>query len=258
MGPEPDGTWRELSEQTLTTFQVRNVDRVAIEQYGMNSLVLMENAALGCVRRIARRHATPGLAVILCGSGNNGGDGLVIARHLDSLGWRCSVALHGPEHKLTPDNRANLEILKKSIAIFPEPRLNLGVFDAGKPPGPDGPAEPVTWLRLHSENPDGGTCIVIDAMLGTAAHGEPRSPYREWIAAANEMSGERIAIDIPTGVDAESGEHGECYFAADTTLTFVAKKPAMSNPKKQHLFGEIEVLPIGTPSGLNRQILAEL
>ncbi|MEM8735661.1 MAG: NAD(P)H-hydrate epimerase, partial [Planctomycetota bacterium] len=77
------------------------------------------------------------------------------------------------------------------------------------------------------------------------------------ITIANSIQGNRIAIDIPTGIDAETGEHSDCYFEADLTLTFVARKPAMPVENTRHLFGEIEVLPIGTPSGLNSQILAD-
>ncbi len=91
---ETSTVWNELARRILTVQQIRDVDRVAIEQYGMSSLVLMENAAQGCVHWLRGKFPTPSSAVVLCGRGNNGGDGLAIARHLrvhvGSVASQCS------------------------------------------------------------------------------------------------------------------------------------------------------------------------
>ena len=99
--------------------------------------------------------------------------------------------------------------------------------------------------------------LVIDAMLGTGAKGDPRPPLDGWIRLANASPAYRLAIDIPTGVDAESGRLGQPTFSADATLTFVARKPAMVAPRAADVFGELAVLPIGLPEPLLRKILGE-
>ena len=236
--------WQRLSSLALTTEQVRAVDRLAVDQYGMHSLVLMENAALGCVQWLRKRfeneqpESAPPRTVILCGSGNNGGDGLVIARHLRCWGWPCTVFLLGPPEKLTTDTRTNAEILL-----------------AGNPAG-------VTWwgagaARNQLHHALAQADVLIDAMLGTGATGHPRSPLDEWIEAANATTAFRVAIDIPTGADASSGECGTPTFAAAATLTFVALKPAMQSAQAEQVFGEIDVLPIGIPEPLIRAVLAD-
>ncbi len=90
--------------------------------------------------------------------------------------------------------------------------------------------------------------VIIDAMLGTGANGEPKAPLSHWIQLANATCATRIAIDIPTGWDASTGERSANTFAASATLTFVARKPAMAEPSAANLLGELAVIPIGIPA----------
>jgi NAD(P)H-hydrate epimerase len=228
---------QQLAERVLTIAQARTVDRQAIEQYHMNSLVLMENAGLGCVHWLRSKFSgRKPKTLILCGSGNNGGDGVVIARHLRVLGWPCVVVMRGPLEKLSADARANVEIL-----IENEP-------------------EGVLWWdsaqsdRLRAEL--SSSELILDAMLGTGATGNPRPPFDGWIEAANLSEALRVAIDVPSGVNADTGAEGNPRFWADATLTFVAKKPAMAQVEFASIFGELQVLPIGLPEQLIRALLA--
>lgn len=233
--------WKQLAERFLTVAQIREVDRVAVERYQMNSLVLMENAALGCTRWLEARFPDGGQAVVLCGRGNNGGDGLAIARHLRVLGWTCRIALSGPLEKMSADARANLEILMAGGG------RDLIVWDDQQPEA-----------AHHKTVQDwiGSATVILDAMLGTGATGEPKAPLSHWIHLANASRAQRVAIDIPTGWDATTGQSSESTFKADATLTFVARKPAMAQHAAAQLLGEIVVLPIGIPEELIEELLA--
>ena len=230
--------WNRLRLRTLTVEQSRAVDRLAIETYGMHSLVLMENAALGCAEWLVQRCVTPQVTSILCGRGNNGGDGLAIARQLANRGWPCQVILLGPIVKLSSDARANLEILTaagggKLIEIL------------------EGALSPATRNRLSQ------SAVVIDALLGTGAGGAPRAPLDQWLREANQCQALRVAIDVPTGVNAETGETAAVHFHAAATLTFVSKKPAMVLPNAEHVFGQVCVLPIGIPVQMMHEIVTK-
>lgn len=232
-----------LMQRVLSVAQIREIDRVAIERFHMHSLVLMENAAIGCVRWLAERVSQSAEVVVLCGRGNNGGDGLAIARHLRVLGYTCRVVVLGPVEKMSADARANLEILvaggSRDLLLWndaPESDQRL-----------ESQLQLEHWLATAS--------VVIDAMLGTGATGEPRDPLPSWINAANQKSATRIAIDVPTGWNATTGDSATAVFKADATLTFVARKPAMASTDSSRILGEIVVVPIGIPVELIEELL---
>ncbi len=232
--------WQRLSRRVLSVEQVRRIDHQATADYGMHSLVLMENAALNCVRWLESRFADRPQAphsVVLCGSGNNGGDGAAIARHLGVLGWPCVVYMLGPLDKLSPDAAANANILSKA-------------------------GDRLLWWQASYQSSLRDDLaraeLIVDAMLGTGATGNPRPPFDDWIVEANASQAYRVAIDMPTGVDASSGRRGRPSFAADATLSFVARKPGMSHDDASDVFGEIHVLPIGIPASQLQAVLDEL
>lgn len=254
--------WERLRDRTLSVAAIRQVDRTAVEQFHIHSLVLMENASSACARWLAER-STPRAtslpesmpatgsgnfaevptaarrAVILCGRGNNGGDGLAIARHLRSFDWQCEVILLGPIEQLSSDARANWQILTA--------RSSCGctvVTDAAS-------QDEETARLIESAD------VIIDAMLGTGASGSPRAPLDRWIELANRAAAERIAIDIPTGLDAETGSVAPRTFRADVTLSFVARKPGFRDPTAQSFLGEVNVMPIGIPVELIDELLAQ-
>lgn len=227
--------WQRLSSSVLNTSQVRLIDQIAIDRYGMHPLVLMENAALGCVDWIRARFSEPIKTVVLCGPGNNGGDGLAITRHLRCHGWDCQAFIPGPLEKFSSDTSHQANILQSGQGRG----LNIVA-----PKDWNGVADTIQSAHL-----------ILDAMLGTGARGNPRSPMAEWIQAANKASAFKLAIDIPTGVNADSGQLSDPTFRASATLTFVALKPSMLDQLAAQIYGQIAVLPIGIPDQFIEELL---
>jgi hydroxyethylthiazole kinase-like uncharacterized protein yjeF len=198
--------------------QQRSLDEWAIEQLGMPGLDLMERAGSGLAEVCTR--TTSGPIVVVCGGGNNGGDGLVAARLLREQGRETSVLLLGEPDQLRGDARANLERL------------------AGAPP------EPFESSRL-----EGAACIV-DAILGTGFVGVPRDPAAGAITAINAARAAGavvVACDVPSGVDASTGEASEPAVAAERTVTFHAAKPGLWIAPGKRYAGIVTVVDIGIP-----------
>ncbi len=215
---------------TLTRAQLREVDRLAIERFGMSGLVLMENAGRG-VADVLCGLDPRGPIVICCGKGNNGGDGFVIARHLDLRGLSVRVLLFANPAELTGDAAANYHILKTCGAA-------IETFTV-----------PVDAERLSQRLRDADW--IVDALLGTGATGEPRSPYAEAIAAINASGKPVVAVDLPSGLDCDTGAAARNAVRAAHTCTFVAAKPGFFVPTAKPYVGQLHVLDIGAP----RQIL---
>lgn len=215
----------------LSCQQCRQFDRIAIEEYGVPGIVLMENAGAGCGRAI-NDHAMQRPVIVLCGAGNNGGDGFVIARHLRNRNVDVVVLLAADSVKIAGDAKTNFEILKKmdTSIVQADPGWQVSDFQAV-----------ITKVADHP--------LIIDAMLGTGAAGALRKPYAAAIEAANESVGFKIAIDIPTGLDGDSGET-ELAFKADVTCTFIARKTGFENPAAQEWLGKVEVIDIGAPHAI--------
>ena len=209
--------------RALNRAQVREVDRRAIEHYGMSGLVLMENAGRGCVD-ILMSLGCHGPVVIVCGKGNNAGDGFVMARHLDLRGVPVKVLL-APPVSLRGDAAANLEIISKS---------GLSIVDLS----PDCPPR-----RLDSEF--AGAEWIVDALLGTGSTGAPRPPLDLAIRRMNASPARHLAIDLPSGLDCDTGIPAKPTFRADHTCTFVAEKVGFSNPLAAPFLGQVHVLDIG-------------
>jgi NAD(P)H-hydrate epimerase len=238
-------SWERLRERTLSVAAVREVDRIAMEEFHMNSLVLMENAALSCVDWLTQRFSQNTRALFLCGRGNNGGDGLAIVRHLRLYGWQCRVLVSGPVHALSPDARVNWQILTarghRDCCVVGDP----ATAGAGVTPAVD-----IAQLLVDAD-------VIVDAMLGSGASGVPRAPFDKWIQMANAAPGVRVAIDIPAGVDAETGMVAPIAFRAAATLTFIARKPGFRQPAAQANLGEVSVMSIGIPNELVDELLPQ-
>ncbi len=223
-------------EPLLDAETMRGTDRWAISERGVPGLELMENAG-AAVTRVAERMAPDGPVMILCGKGNNGGDGLVVARMLRDGGREVKVVCVAAPEELAGDARANLERLPG-----PAP-LDL-----------DG----VPWTE-HNGSPRAGAAgvddllgapaLVVDALLGTGFQGEPRGEVARAIGALAGAGTRVLSIDVPSGVDASTGEVAATAVQASVTVTFHAAKPGLwIHPGKAHA-GTVEVADIGIPRG---------
>jgi len=198
--------------------EMRAVDAWAIEEQGVPSLDLMERAGAGLARVVAEA-AAPGPVRIVVGKGNNGGDGLVTARLLREDGQEVDVLSTAPLEELRGDARANLACLPGSA---PEP------FD------PE---------RLD------GSGVIVDALLGTGFEGVAREPAASAIAAINAVGAPVVACDVPSGVNASTGEIEAEAVSALATATFHGSKLGLHvEPGKSHA-GAVEVVDIGVPRG---------
>ena len=210
----------------LTREEVRRVDKIAIRQFGMTGLVLMENAGRGCADAICEL-GIAGPVLICCGKGNNGGDGLVIARHLALRGHTPHVLLGCEATQLQGDAAANFLILQRTST---EIRF-VGSDCVAK--------ASVAWFDRAD--------WIVDAMLGTGARGEPRFPIDEMIRRANASPARKLAIDLPSGLDCDSGQQSQMTFRADHTCTLVAQKQGFRTASAKPYLGHVRVLDIGVP-----------
>ena len=209
-------------EPLLDAPQMRAVDRWAIEQRGIPSLDLMERAGQG-VARVVEELAPDGSVVVVCGKGNNGGDGFVVARLLREAAREVAVVCLAAGEELSPDARANLERLPG----MPPLRLADGVASEA-------------IAQAH---------VIVDALLGTGFSGVAHGAVAEAIAAIEAAPGLVVSVDVPSGVDASSGVVAGPAITAAKTVTFQAAKPGLwIYPGKGHA-GGIDVLDIGIPRG---------
>jgi hydroxyethylthiazole kinase-like uncharacterized protein yjeF len=200
--------------------QQRALDEWAIGERGTAGLELMERAGDGLAELVLAEVPT-GRVVVVCGKGNNGGDGLVCARRLRELGREVEVVLLSDPAELRGDAQTNLERLP------------------GDPPSGFSPGGLA------------GAAGIVDAILGTGSSGQPREPAAGAIAAINRAGPDCpvIACDVPSGVDASTGEVAGEAVRAQATATFHAAKPGLwIAPGKDHA-GEVRVIDIGIPPG---------
>ena len=217
----------------LSREQVRQVDRRAIDDYGMSGLVLMENAGRG-VAETMLTIGVDGLVVVCCGKGNNGGDGFVVARHLDNRGRPVQVLLFADPAELHGDAAANFRIVEKAGIAYDVV-------------GRDSTVEQLLPHLLAAD-------WIVDALLGTGATGDPQPPYDVAIQAINRAARKVIAIDLPSGLDCDTGAAARDTIVADRTCTFVAVKPGFLAPGADRFTGRVHVIDIGVPRKLVHEI----
>jgi len=218
----------------VTRAQAQEVDRRANEEYGISGLVLMENAGRGTADVLCRL-GIGGRVVICCGKGNNAGDGFVIARHLDLRGYQVEVLLWSEPRDLVGDAAVNYQIIHKA-------GLPVEVLA--------GSHDPVRLAQRLA-----GADWVVDALLGTGARGAPRPPLDTVIDTLNAASVRRLAVDLPSGLDCDSGQAATRTVRADHTCTFVALKAGFLAPSAARYLGTVHVLDIGAPRRLVAEIL---
>ena len=220
--------------------EMKAIDRTAIEEYGIPGVVLMENAGVGTVRLIEKYYApTSGsFALIFIGPGNNGGDGLVIGRHLHQLGCEPIFFFLLNPDKLTGDAAINLTIVKKL-------RLPFHVIDS------ENRVKTIPVLFKQIESRGKPCCAIIDAIFGTGLVRQIDGHFRDAIELINNSDFSKnipvIAVDTPSGLDSNTGELHGIAVKATMTATYGCAKPGQIMQGSSALTGKLEVVDIGIP-----------
>ncbi len=206
--------------KTLTAAAMREADRRCIEELGIPGAVLMNNAGAAVFRELTR-----GPVGIVCGKGNNGGDGYVVARLALLAGYDPRVVLIAEPDRITGD-----------AALFLHAYQRLGGKVVVAP-------EDVSAAKAVA---DLSTCaVLVDALLGTGVKGMVQGPLRAAIEAWPEVY--TIAVDLPSGLHADTGECCGCCIKADVTVTFQFAKQGFLNPAAKEYLGRLVVADIGIP-----------
>jgi len=208
--------------EAITSREMRALELNA-EYFGVSRLQLMENAGHNVALEVASRFKPEKSVAIFCGLGGNGGDGFVVARHLSSMGFKVAVILAGKAKEITDnaalENWKALQFLQETIPIHE-------VYDSTLIP------------EITAE-------IVIDALLGTGTKGKLKPPILQIVQKINTKNAFRVAVDIPTGIDADTGDVLGEAVRANLTITFHRTKKGFENAK-EHV-GELTVKDIGLP-----------
>jgi NAD(P)H-hydrate epimerase len=222
----------------LSRTEVREIDRRAADEYGMPGVVLMENAGRGVAELLLRLNHKEQPIHILCGPGNNGGDGFVLARHLHNAGtdvrvWLFAAATPtGP--KLAADAAMNYGVWTKAMG-------NCTLFDTTTPTCLD---------QTHRQLLMNERGWLVDALFGTGLTRPLAEPYATLVAWLNASGRPLLALDIPSGMDADTGQPHGPTIRAKHTATFVAIKQGFRHAEAWPWIGKCHVIDIGVPRRL--------
>lgn len=204
--------------QIISSDDARRLDKIAVKKFSIPSIVLMENAGKNTAEIILKEFH-PRQVAIFCGGGNNGGDGFVIARHLSNHGVKVKVFTVQEISKYSGDALINLNIIQK-IKI------------------------PVTYLsaqKIKIPKVD----LIVDALLGTGTKGKIREPYKKIIQKINSAKIPVVSVDIPSGIDADTGKKQGIAVKSNLTVTMVAIKKGLRIHDGRKCAGKIIVTDIG-------------
>ncbi len=205
-------------EYVLSASEMKDCDKAAIEKYGIASMVLMERAALETARVITGKYGKDIYAGIVAGGGNNGGDGIAIARILSEEGIRSEINLVGDERKLTAETRAQLETARR-----------LGI--------------PINHGLAHTAYD-----VIVDAIFGIGLSRNIEGEYKRVIEMINASNAKIVAVDIASGINADTGRVMGCAVKADATVTFQYKKLGHLLCDGAEYSGDVICVPIGIPN----------
>ena len=213
----------------MTRDEVRAFDAWAINTLGIPGVVLMENAGRSCTELIVDKleDVVEPKVCIFCGTGNNGGDGYVIARHLINHGVKTTVVICGDRNKIKGDANTNLDILEQmgeSIEV-------LKPSDQG--------------IAGRVERFVAGADVIVDGLFGTGLRGQLSDEYRRLIESINACNVPILAVDIPSGLECDSGQPLGATIQAAWTVTFVAVKKGFVSKSAAQYTGEVFVSSIG-------------
>lgn len=214
----------------VSAHQMKQIDKYTIEDFGIPSIVLMENAGRGASQTALDMlsNATNKKVICVCGKGNNGGDGFMCARHLVNKGVEVEVFLMGESSQLKGDAKINFDTLKY---LRPE---SLSYLNSDKE---------IKLLEGRIEN-----CQhVIDAIFGIGLSGQVKEPYSKVIRMINDSGNSVLAIDVPSGLEATTGKALGGYIKAEKTVTFGLSKTGFIKEDGPQNMGEIVVVDISIP-----------
>jgi len=211
----------------LTTAQIAEVDRLMIEEYGILLIQMMENAGRNLAelaRRMLNGRLTDREIVVLCGAGNNGGGGMVAARHLRNRGADVRVKFVGAPERLKDIPAHQWRILQ-------------------------------TMGLAKNDDPDLARAdLIVDALIGYGLTGDPRGPAAEWIERANAVNRPILSLDTPSGLDTTSGTPGSPCIRATATLTLALPKTGLLTPEARAFVGDLYLADISVPPELYRRL----
>lgn len=242
-------------QPVLSAEQIREIDRLTVEHYHTPSLLLMEAASAACLEAVRLRmdgNVAGKSALILCGKGNNGGDGAALARAMSRVGMHCSVVLFGKLSETSGDARTNFESVSR-----------LASFEAGSSEAPP----PLTFIECESVSawerlakPRSAYDVIVDALFGTGLRRPLEGVFLKVIEhlsmlkeARERASGTRplvLSIDVPSGLNADESKSIGPTVQADLTVTFTAAKPANVLAPACYFGGSLIVADIGSPASL--------
>ena len=256
----------------LTRDELALLDRIASDEYGLPTAVLMENAGRGAAEAVLEMLADPRSrtesprVVLLSGSGNNGGDACVVARHLAN----AKVAVEIVATRALDDLHGDAAVMRRAVERMEIP---VHLVD-GERAEARAPARPEAHARAR---PDGSlrdevlrdgalraierATLLVDGLLGTGFRGAMRAEIAGLVRAANarRASGKArtVALDLPSGLDADSGSAADPTIEADATVTFAARKKGFEAKEAQTYLGQDVVATIGAPDAILGRILRE-
>lgn len=230
--------------RSLTRKEVRSIDARADTELGMRGIVLMENAGRGAAELLMSQ-GIAGRVVVCAGKGNNGGDGFVIARHLANRGFDVQTLFFCDLKALDPLNYGVPTNFIVNFRILRAAGERAEVFL---------PAE-IDEDRINTKL--AGADWIVDALLGTGMQGAVRPVMASVIERINASGSKVLAIDLPSGLDCDTGRPLGACVRATRTATFVARKVGFDNPESVAWTGPIDVVDIGVPHRWLERILAE-
>jgi NAD(P)H-hydrate epimerase len=234
VGPPTETPGHAVKTWIFSVDGIRSVDRAAMQEFGIPGVVLMENAARHLAEIVLEQldvdDLDPPRIAIICGTGNNGGDGYAAARHLHNAGCTVMIVKFGTPRAGT-DAAVNHGICKSMHLRFVEPAGGLDEFEAD---------------------------LVIDALFGTGLDREVEGTARSLIEWMNTQTAPIVAADIPSGLNADTGEPMGLAVRASTTVTFVGIKTGMLELSAQPWVGDLVIVDIGAPVELNERFGSEL
>jgi NAD(P)H-hydrate epimerase len=211
----------------LTREEARALDRRAIDEFAVPGIVLMENAGRGMAELLLSL-GIAGPVVVCCGKGNNGGDGFVIARHLDNARVPLRALLFADPAELAGDAAVNHTILLRAgvpITVLASTAFDHAILEAE--------LATVNWI--------------VDALFGSGLQGAVRPPFDRIIAAINAAQARVFAVDIPSGLDCDTGQPMGATVRAHHTATVAALKRGFMESAAQEWLGKVHLIEMGAP-----------